>query len=105
MSVTQTCPNVSDTHLILLRYEQRKEQEVNDFGESTSGKSSALGMVPGDGTEVLQRCGEYTYGQGKLRGRVGKERGGKKMDRCLDQFSQIKALSSSLNSLTSSTNC
>jgi hypothetical protein len=32
--------------------------------------------------EVLQRCGEYTYGQGELRGRVGKERGGKETDRC-----------------------
>jgi hypothetical protein len=38
-------------------------------GELTYGKSSdlqvwkllALGMVSGDGTEVLQRCGEYTY--------------------------------------------
>jgi hypothetical protein len=39
-------------------------------------------MVPGDGTEVLQRCGEYTYRQGELRGRVGKERGGKEIDRC-----------------------
>jgi hypothetical protein len=39
-------------------------------------------MVPGDGTEVLQKCGEYIYGQGELRGRVGKEMGGKEMDRC-----------------------
>jgi hypothetical protein len=39
-------------------------------------------MVPGDGTEVLQRYGGYTYEQGELRGRVGKGRGGKKMDRC-----------------------
>jgi hypothetical protein len=39
-------------------------------------------MVPGDGTEVLQRCGEYIYGQGELRGRVGKERGGKETDGC-----------------------
>jgi hypothetical protein len=27
-------------------------------------KSLALGMVPGNGTEALQRCGEYTYYQG-----------------------------------------
>jgi hypothetical protein len=67
---------------MLLRYEQRKKWEVNDFGESMSGKSSALGMVPGYGTEVLQRCGGYTYEQGELRGRVGKERGGKEMDGC-----------------------
>jgi hypothetical protein len=33
-------------------------------------------MVPGDSTEVLQRYGGYTYEQGKLRGRVGKERRG-----------------------------
>jgi hypothetical protein len=39
-------------------------------------------MVPGDGTEGLQRCGGYTYEQGGFRGRVGKERGGKKMDGC-----------------------
>jgi hypothetical protein len=38
-------------------------------------------MVPGDGTEVLQRCGGYTYEQGELRGRLGKERQGKEMDR------------------------
>jgi hypothetical protein len=39
-------------------------------------------MVPGDGTEVLQRYGGYTYEHGELRGRVGKERGGKEIDRC-----------------------
>jgi hypothetical protein len=39
-------------------------------------------MVPGDGTEVLQVCGKYTYKQGGLRGTVGKERGGKETDRC-----------------------
>jgi hypothetical protein len=33
-------------------------------------------MVPGDGTEALQRCGGYTYKQGELRGIVGEERGG-----------------------------
>jgi hypothetical protein len=37
---------------MLLRYKQRKEWEVNDFGELMSGKSSALGVVPRDGTEV-----------------------------------------------------
>jgi hypothetical protein len=78
----QACPNASDAHLMLLRYKLRKKQEVNDFGELTSGKSSALGMVPRDGTEVLQRCGGYTYEQGELRGRVGKERRGKEMDGC-----------------------
>jgi hypothetical protein len=50
------------------------------FGESTSGKLSAFGMVPGDGTKVLHRCGGYTYEKGELMGRVGKERGGKEMD-------------------------
>jgi hypothetical protein len=39
-------------------------------------------MVPGNGTEMLQRCGGYTYKQGELRGIVGEERRGKKMDRC-----------------------
>jgi hypothetical protein len=40
------------------------------FGESTSGKLSdyqmqeslTFGVVPEDGTGVLQGCGEYTYG-------------------------------------------
>jgi hypothetical protein len=41
----------------------------------------ALGIVPGGGTEVLQRCGGYTYEQGELRGRV-EERRGKETDRC-----------------------
>jgi hypothetical protein len=36
-------------------------QKLMTFGESTYRKSLALGMVPGDGTEALQRCGEYTY--------------------------------------------
>jgi hypothetical protein len=67
---------------MLLRYERRRKWEVDDFGESTSGKLSALGMVPGDGTEVLRRGVGYTYEQGELRGRVGKERGGKETDRC-----------------------
>jgi hypothetical protein len=40
-------------------------------------------MVPGDGTEVLQRCGEYTYEQGESRGIVGEERRGKETDGCL----------------------
>jgi hypothetical protein len=39
-------------------------------------------MVPGDGTEVLQKCGGYKYGQGGVRVRVGDDRGGKEMDRC-----------------------
>jgi hypothetical protein len=53
------CPNVSDAHPMLIRYEWRKKWEVNNFGELTSGKSSAfgyklsaLGVVPGDGTKV-----------------------------------------------------
>jgi hypothetical protein len=34
-------------------------------------------MVPGDGTEALQRCGGYAYEQGELRGsRRGEERRG-----------------------------
>jgi hypothetical protein len=43
----------------------------------------ALSIVPGDGTETLQRCGGYTYEQGELRGVVGEERRGevrKRMD-------------------------
>jgi hypothetical protein len=39
-------------------------------------------MVPRDGTEALQRCGEYTYKQGELRGIVGEERRGKETDGC-----------------------
>jgi hypothetical protein len=39
-------------------------------------------MVPGDGTEALQRCGKYTYKQGELRGIVGEERRGKETDGC-----------------------
>jgi hypothetical protein len=39
-------------------------------------------VVPGDGTEVSQRCGGDTYEQGELRGRVGEERGGKETDGC-----------------------
>jgi hypothetical protein len=39
-------------------------------------------MVPGDGTEALQRCGEYTFKQGELRGIVGEERRGKATDGC-----------------------
>jgi hypothetical protein len=30
-------------------------KELMTFGKSTSGKSLALGVVPGDGTEVLWR--------------------------------------------------
>jgi hypothetical protein len=40
-------------------------------------------MVPGDGTEALQRCGRYTYEQGELRGIVGEERRDKETDRYL----------------------
>jgi hypothetical protein len=40
-----------------------------------------IGFGSRDDTEVLQRCGGYIYEQGKLRGRVGKERGGKETDR------------------------
>jgi hypothetical protein len=67
-----------------LRYEQRRTWEVNDIWcESTSGKSSdcrvwkslALGVIPGDDTEV--RGGIHMN-----RGRVGEERGGKEMDGC-----------------------
>jgi hypothetical protein len=42
-----------------------------------------FGIVPGYGTEVLKRCEGYTYEQRGLRGRVGKERGGKETDGCL----------------------
>jgi hypothetical protein len=43
--------------------------KLTTFGELTSDKLSdfqiqelsAFSMVPGDGTEVLQRCGGYTY--------------------------------------------
>jgi hypothetical protein len=33
---------VSDAHPVLLRYKWRKRWEVDDFGESTSGKSLAF---------------------------------------------------------------
>jgi hypothetical protein len=39
-------------------------------------------MVPGDGTEVLQRYGGYTYEQGDLRGAEGEERRDKEKDGC-----------------------
>jgi hypothetical protein len=39
-------------------------------------------MVPGDGTETLQGCGEYTYEQGELRGVEGEERRGTEKDGC-----------------------
>jgi hypothetical protein len=51
------------------------EQKSMIFGESTSRKLLALGVIPGDGTEV--RGGIHMN-----RGRVGEERGGKETDRC-----------------------
>jgi hypothetical protein len=68
---------------MLLRYELRKERKVDDFWWVDiqkvvglwSQKSSALDVVPGDGTDVW----------GKIhmnRGRVGEERRGKEMDGC-----------------------
>jgi hypothetical protein len=82
----RACPNASDAHLVLLRYEQRKKWEVDDFGELMSGKLSAFGYKSCRlwvwSLEMVQRCRGYTYEQGGLRGRVGKERGGKEMDRC-----------------------
>jgi hypothetical protein len=59
------------------------EQKSTTSSELTSRKSSdhrvwkslALGVIPGDGTEV--RGGIHMN-----RGRVGEERGGKEMDRC-----------------------
>jgi hypothetical protein len=39
-------------------------------------------MVPGDGAEVLQRCGGYTYEQGEWRGIVREERRDKETDGC-----------------------
>jgi hypothetical protein len=57
------------------------------FGESTSGKSSAIRYKSRRlwvwFLEMVQRYGEYTYKQGKLRGIVGEERRGKETDRCL----------------------
>jgi hypothetical protein len=53
----------------------RGDGKSTTFGESTSRKSSALGVVPGDSTEVW---GEIHMN----RGRVGEERGGKETDRC-----------------------
>jgi hypothetical protein len=74
-------PNASDAHLVLLRHEQRKRQEVGDFGELTFGKSLAFKYESHQlwvwSLEMVQRCGGYIYRQGELRGRVGKERGGK----------------------------
>jgi hypothetical protein len=69
------CPNVSDTLTVLLRYEQRKGQEVVGFQIQ---ELSALVWS----LEMVQKCGGYTYKQGELRGRVGKERGGKETDGC-----------------------
>jgi hypothetical protein len=52
-----------------------RSRKSTTFGELTSGKSLALGMVPGDGTEVLQKCGGYTYEQGALKGESRKGEG------------------------------
>jgi hypothetical protein len=51
------------------------EWKASTSGESTSRKSLALGVVPGDGTEV--RGGIHMNV-----GRVGEERGGKETDGC-----------------------
>jgi hypothetical protein len=59
------------------------DRKLSTSGESTSRKSSdcrawkssALGVIPGDGTEVRGRVHMN-------RGRVGEERGGKEMDGC-----------------------
>jgi hypothetical protein len=63
---------------MLLRYKWRKEQKVDNFGESMPGKSLAFGYESHQlwvwSLEMVQRCGGYTYEQGELRGRVGKER-------------------------------
>jgi hypothetical protein len=64
---------------VFLKCVGKNQDVIEIYGDNTF---RALGMVPGDSTEVLQRCGEYTYEQEELRGRVGKERGGKKTDRC-----------------------
>jgi hypothetical protein len=69
--------------LVRCRLSNGGEQKSTTFGELTSRKSSdgrvwklsALGVVPGDGTEV--RGGIHMN-----RGRVGEERGGKETDRC-----------------------
>jgi hypothetical protein len=57
--------------------------------KSSSGRSLAFGYESCRlwvwSLEMVQRCcrGEgYTYEQGELRGRVGKERGGKETDGC-----------------------
>jgi hypothetical protein len=47
-------------------------------------------VVSGDSTKVFQRCGGYTYKQGELKGRVGKERGGQETDGCPLTLNQIQ---------------
>jgi hypothetical protein len=62
---------------MLLRNERRKEWKVDDFGELTSGKLLPFRYESRQlwvwSLEMVQRCGEYTYEQGELRGRGGKE--------------------------------
>jgi hypothetical protein len=69
------------------------DRKSSTSGESTSRKlldcwvwkSSALGVIPGDGTQV--RGGVHIN-----RGRVGEERGGKEMDGCpLTEFVYVKS--------------
>jgi hypothetical protein len=80
-SVTWTRPNASAAHLMLLRYERRQEQKVDDFQwvdfRKVVGlwiqKSSdfeyksrrTLSVVPGDGTEVW---GKYIWTRESRRG-------------------------------------
>jgi hypothetical protein len=56
------------------------------LGESTSGKSLAIRYKSRRlwvwFLEMVQRCGEYTYKQGELRGIVREERRGKETDGC-----------------------
>jgi hypothetical protein len=61
--------------LVLLRYEQGEAGSPQHLvsrhlvGYWTFGYEShqTFSIVPGDGTEVLRRCGGYTYEQGGLR--------------------------------------
>jgi hypothetical protein len=53
----------------------RRGQKSSTSSESTSRKSSAVGVIPGDGTEVRKGS---TYKQGG----VGEERGSKETDGC-----------------------
>jgi hypothetical protein len=60
LPLQQACPNAFNACPVLLRYKQRKKWEVDDFGESMSGKSLAFGYESHWlwvwSLEIVQRC-------------------------------------------------